>query len=167
MFTRLGGHKSKYFGILDFSSGHYQAPLAEESRVLTAFITFRGLYEWLRVPMGLKSAGSYFQQLLATVVLAGLLYFICELYIDDILLHAMTQMEFSIRLETLLTRFRKYNIALNPGKCKLGLQEIEYVGHKISKDGVSFSREKLDGVVSFEKPVYSKQLKQFCWFGIT
>ena len=56
--------------------------------------------------MGLKSAGSYFQQLLATVVLAGLLYFICELYIDDILLHATTQIEYLIRLETLLMRLR-------------------------------------------------------------
>ena len=158
---RLGRHKSKYFGILDLSSGYYQAPLAEESRPLTAFITFMGIYEWLRVPMGLKSAGSYFQQLLATIVLAGLIYFICELYIDDILVHARTEAEFLIRLEKILERCRMYNIALNPGKCKLGIEEIEYVGHKIDRNGISFTREKLDGVMDFEKPIFSKQLKQF------
>ena len=161
MLMRLGRHKSKYFGILDLSSGYYQAPLAEESRPLTAFITFMGIYEWLRVPMGLKSAGSYFQQLLATIVLAGLIYFICELYIDDILVHARTEAEFLIRLEKILERCRMYNIALNPGKCKLGIEEIEYVGHKIDRNGISFTREKLDGVMDFEKPIFSKQLKQF------
>ena len=89
------------------------------------------------------------------------IYIICELYIDDILLYAKTQKDFLDRLRTILQRFRTFNIKLQPKKCRLGLQEIEYVGHKINKDGMIFSREKLDGVMAFEKPIYVKQLKQF------
>ena len=44
--------------------------------------------------MGLKGAPSYFQQAMATVVLAGLMYVICELYLDDIIVHGKTEDEF-------------------------------------------------------------------------
>ena len=35
--------------------------------------------------MGLKGSGPYFQRSMASVVLAGLVYIICEIYIDDVL----------------------------------------------------------------------------------
>ena len=60
VLQRLGGHKPSIFGKLDFTSGYHQVPLAKASRVWTAFITFMGVYEWNRVPMGLKGAGAYF-----------------------------------------------------------------------------------------------------------
>ena len=42
--------------------------------VLTAFITSCGIYQFTRVPFGPKNAPSYYQQLIAGVVLAGILY---------------------------------------------------------------------------------------------
>ena len=54
---------------------------------LTAFICFGGLYKHLRVPCGLKGAPSYFHRVMAHVVLAGLVSVICEVYIDDIIVH--------------------------------------------------------------------------------
>ena len=87
MLQRIGHQKPKIFGKMDMTSGYFQAPIHEGSRRMTAFITFMGIYEWLRVPMGLKGAPSYFQQMIATVVLVGLLYHTCELYIDDILIY--------------------------------------------------------------------------------
>ena len=70
MIQRLGKKKPKYFAKIDLTSGYHQAPLHENSRVYTAFITFMGIFEWLRVPMGLKEAPAYFQSILATIVLA-------------------------------------------------------------------------------------------------
>jgi hypothetical protein len=58
-----------------------------------------GIYEWCRVPMGLKGAPSYFQGVLASIVLVGLLYFICELYIDDIIVYGRTEDKFLVNLE--------------------------------------------------------------------
>ena len=58
-------------------------------------------------------------------------------------------------------RFKESGITLNPKKCKLGLTQIEYVGHTINKDGLHFTREKLDSVLNFPKPKTKKQLKSF------
>ena len=65
---------------MNLTQSYYQAPIAKSCRAFTAFITFMGLYEWLRVPMGLKGAPAYFQQTIATVVLVGIIHVICESY---------------------------------------------------------------------------------------
>jgi hypothetical protein len=93
MLNRLGTNRSEYYGTMDLTKGYYQACVAERCRKYTAFITFFGIFEWLRVPMGVKGAPSYFQAALATVVLAGLLHIICELYIDDIIVHGATKVQ--------------------------------------------------------------------------
>jgi hypothetical protein len=98
MLERIGTRRAKYFGVLDLSQGFYQVPLTEQSKALTAFITWCGTYEWNRLPMGIKGAPPFFQYIMATIVLAGLLYIICELYIDDILVHAQTEDEFCTNL---------------------------------------------------------------------
>ena len=161
MLQRLGALKPKIFGVMDLTSGYHQAPLSLASRMLTAFITFMGIFEWLRVPMGLKGAPSYFQKVLATVVLVGLLYTICELYIDDIIVHAREPKEFVDRLRKVFERLRKHKITLNPEKCTFGLPSVEYVGHTIDETGLSFSHEKLDEVLAIPPPQYAKELRSF------
>ena len=164
MLERIGNKRAKFFGILDLSQGFYQVPLSEQSKALTAFITWCGTYEWNRLPMGIKGAPPFFQQIMATIVLASLIYVICELYIDDILLHAQTEDEFCANLTTILDRCRQYNIKLNPKKCCLGMSEVEYVGHTVNETGMHFKRSKLDSVLNFELPTYGKQLKSFIGF---
>jgi len=63
--------------------------------------------------MGLKLADPYFQRSMARKVLAGLIYCICELYIDE--------SEFLIYLRKVFERLREHNVAANPRKTKLGL----------------------------------------------
>jgi hypothetical protein len=94
MFSRIGEKHAKYYGVMDLTSGYHQCEIHPESRYLTAFITLFGLFEWLRVPMGLKGAPSYFQQMMAGVVLIGLLYILCEVYLDDILVYGRDENEF-------------------------------------------------------------------------
>ncbi|NBR24926.1 MAG: RNA-directed DNA polymerase [Micrococcales bacterium] len=81
---------------------------------LTAFITHGGLYEWIRVPMGIKGAPSYFQNRMASKVLAGLIYNLCEVYLDDIIVHGRTETEFLHNLRTVFTRLRHFGITLRP-----------------------------------------------------
>ena len=78
MLTRLGAKKYKIFSVADLTSGFHQTPLAEACSKYTAFITSQGVYQFKRVPFGLKTAPSYFQEKMASDVLRGLLYFICE-----------------------------------------------------------------------------------------
>ena len=161
MLQRLGAKKSKYYAILDLTKGYYQAPLAEWCRHLTAFITPDGVYEWMRVAMGLKGAPSYFQRAMATEVLNDLLYECCEVYLDDIIVFGRTKEEYLANLEKVLRRLNEFNVTVNPKKCQLGLTEVEYVGHVINREGVTFSPEKLQKALSIDKPKTEKQLKSF------
>ena len=93
--------------------------------------------------MGLKGAPAYFQQVMATIVLAGLIYLICEIYIDDVIVYANDEQTFLSSLEQVFARFRKHGLTFNPEKVKLGLSRIEYVGQENDFTGIMFSREKL------------------------
>ena len=161
MLQRIGTQKPKIFGVMDLTSGYHQAPLDESSQILTAFITFMGIFKYLRVPMGIKGASAYFQMIMATVVLAGLIYIICECYQDDIIVFGQTEDEFLERLEEVFKRLRKHKLTVNPDKCHFGLRKIEYVGHIISCDGITISQEKRDEVFNVDKPVLAKHLKSF------
>ena len=161
MFLRLGSKRVRFMAACDLTSGYFQCPIDESIKHYFAFITSIGLFEWNRLPMGPKAAGSYFQGVLATVVLAGLIYVICELYIDDIIIHGATFQEFLSNFETVLKRFKKYNITLNPKKCKLGYTSLEYVGHVINEHGLSMSKQKRNVVKQWHKPVTMHDLRSF------
>ena len=158
---RIGARKPKFFAKFDMTKGYFQCPISKASRKYTAFITFMGLYPWTRLPMGLKGAGAYFQCEVATTVLVGLLYIICEQYLDGIITDAKSEDELIANLRQLFERFRKYKITLNPDKCELGSSQIEYTGHLIDSEGLSFTEDKLQGVRAFPLPYNHKAMKSF------
>ena len=161
MLYRIGDKRPKYFAVLDLTSGYHQIPISLNSRERTAFITPFGLYEWLRLPMGLAGAPSFFQRSISTQVLNGLLMVICDLYLDDLIIYAETHEAFLSNLRTVWERFKQFGLTINPDKCQIGLATVTYVGHTLDATGIHFDRAKLDGVYNFSKPVYSKQLKSF------
>jgi hypothetical protein len=87
--------------------------------------------------------------MMASIVLAGLLYITVELYLDNVLVYATTEDEFIERLGKLFQRFRQHNITLNPKKCAFGMEEVELVGHILKVDGVLFSAEKRGEILGF------------------
>ena len=161
MLHRVGESRSRFFAVFDLTSGYYQAPISEGSRKYTAFRAQNGIYRWKRLPMGLTGAGSYFQHSLATQVLRELLHNGVELYLDDCMVHADSIESFIDRLRSVFHRFRDADITLNPAKCVIGKSQVEYVGHTIDKDGLHFTRSKLDSVVNFPRPTMKKQVKSF------
>jgi hypothetical protein len=161
MLRRIGGKRPKIFGVLDLTMGYHQSGISVDSRDLTAFRTASGVYRWTRLPMGLKGAPSHFQHQMQTEVLKDLIYNICEIYLDDIIIFAETEEEFIERLDIVFNRLKDYNITVNPEKVKLGMSEIEYLGHVINKEGLSFSQKKRDEVFNFRKPETQKQMRSF------
>jgi transposase InsO family protein len=161
MLQRMGDHKPKYFAVMDLTAGYFQAPIDEESKKYTAFRTARGTYQWKRVPMGLKNAGSYFQATLSSIIGNKLLYNGVELYLDDLIVYGATEEEYLHNLEKLLDRLRDKNVSLSPSKCRFGLRSVEYVGHTINENGISFSEEKRRKVFDFPTPLVQKHLKSF------
>ena len=111
--------------------------------------------------MGLKGAPSYFQQQMTSTVLKGLYQRICEVYIDDVIVYGKDEDEFLMNIRTVFERFRRFRITLNPKKCKLGLNRVEYVGRIIDDTGLSFSKEKREQIVNLGLPIRQKDLKSF------
>ena len=128
---------------------------------MTAFITFMGVFEWLRVPMGVKPAANHFHNIMQTIVLIGLVFVICEVYLDDILVYGNSEENYLQNMRSVFERFRLHKITLNPDKCLFGVTSLEFLGHKIDQDGISFTQTKLDNVVNFIKPLNIKQLRSF------
>ena len=77
---------SKWFSTLDLVSGHWQVEVAEKDRQ-TAFCTTEGLFEFDVMPFGLCNAPATFQRLM-DLVLAGLQWSHCLVYLDDIIILA-------------------------------------------------------------------------------
>ena len=168
LLARIGEKRPQYFGVMDLTSGYHQAPISEECQAYTAFLTPFGLYEWVRLPMGLAGAPSYFQRVMSTDVLAGLHSVLCFLYLDDCIVTGGSEDEFVANMRRVFQRLREKGITLNPDKCVLGADEVEYVGHTINKHGLHFERSKLDSILEWPRPDNQKQLKRFLgvvnWF---
>jgi hypothetical protein len=120
-----------------------------------------GVFEWLRVPMGVKPAANFFHNTMASIVLLGLVFVICEVYLDDILVYGKDAEEYLTNLRSVFERFRRYKITINPDKCLFGVTSLEFLGHTINENGISFAQTKLDSVVNFVKPENVKQLRSF------
>ena len=158
IINRIGTLKPKVFGIIDFTAGYHQTKLYPDSQEYAAFITQYGLFVWTRVAMGLNGSGPFFQQSMANTVLSGYVTRICEIYIDDVMIHGSTDNEYVDDTRKVLTRLRSRKVTANPEKTKLGLKEVEYVGHLISS---SFTPAKRKEVLEFPLPANEKVLLHF------
>ena len=151
---------AKYFTTLDLASGYWQVKLDDDARPKTAFTTHQGLFEFIRMPFGLCNAPATFQRAMQTV-LSGLEWRNCFVYIDDILIASPTFEEHLQHLEEVINRLRKANLRLKPKKCLFLCEEVSYLGHIISVNGVSPDPEKIDKVKCFPIPREPTQVRQF------
>lgn len=158
ILERLSG--MSYFAVLDLKSGYHQMPIHPNAQPLTAFITPFGLFEFRRVPFGLRNAPAYFQRSMA-LVLNGLLGNACEVYLDDIVIYAPTPDAFCANLALVLERLQQRRITIKPAKCQIGVRSVTYLGLTVSGVGITAGREKLQGVADVAMPRNRKQLKSF------
>ena len=102
--------------------------------------------------------------MIATVVLRGLTYNICEMYLDDCIVYGTGTEDFCRNLEKVFQRFHDNHLFLKASKCKLGLSEVKYVGKTISITGIAMSPKQISGVIDFPKPTNNTQLSSYLGF---
>ena len=157
--SRVGAAGSNVFSATDLTSGYHQAALHPNSRDPTAFTIEGRSYRFTRIPFGLSGAPATFSRLMSTVC-EGLLHSI--VYLDDVITHSRGHQQHLRHLENFFTRLRQFNLKLNIKKCVFGASSVEYLGFKISGNGIQAGDEKLLAVKNFPVPSNVRQVRQFC-----
>ena len=107
LLRRIGDKGAKYFNIMDLTSGYFQAPIHPNVQEFTAFMTDQGIFDWTRLPMGPKGAGSYFQKTMTQEVFNGIIQIFCELYLDDLIVFSNNEDDCIVHLRTCFERCRE------------------------------------------------------------
>ena len=139
------------FSIMDLQSGYWQVPVAVEDRPKTAFATPDGLYQVKVMPFRLCSAPSTFHWLM-DMVLAGLKWTDCLVYMDDVVVFGKDPQEHLARLAKIFFCIRAANLKLKIEKCSFGNARLQMLGHVVSKDGIEPDPKHCDAITAFPPP---------------
>ena len=102
------------------------------------------------------------------LVLAGIQWSKCLVYLDDIIIVGRNFDECLHNLATVLHKLKEANLQIKPSKCALRRKQVTYLGHVVSKDGISADTEKTLKVPNWPTPTSVQEVQQFLgWLHIT
>ena len=128
----------------------------EQDARKTAFLCEEGLYQWIRMPYGLKCSGATFNRALQ-LALTGLLPDICSAYIDDICIYGKDIPEELANVRQVFQKLREAGMKLFPGKCQLFQKEVNYLGFIVSAEGIKPDPAKIAAVQKWNRPCMNLQ----------
>ena len=149
------GHQ--LYSALDCFAAYHHIRVHKDSKKYTAFSTPDGHYEFDRMPFGIKPAVSIFSRFVA-MGMAGVSPAHVEKYLDDQLAHTNDHWKMLEVLEQIFLRHRELNLKIKPSKTHLFQTEVQYLGHKLSKEGIEMIPEYLDKIVNWPQPKNKSQL---------
>lgn len=121
IFDTLNG--TQYFSFLDLASGYWQVELDDDACAKSTFTTYNGLFEFVRMPFGLCNTPATFQRIMQ-VVLSGLEWQSCFVYLDDILIASRTFHDHLRHIQEVFERSRAAGLHLKPKKCLFPWEEV-------------------------------------------
>ncbi len=147
---KIGRSGRTLFSTIDLTAGFWQMILHPRARPYTAF-TVPGMcqFQWVTSPMGLLGCPASFQGLMETVVnnVANVI-----VYIDKLLVHSASHEEHISTLSQVLQHLVRNNIKINLQKCMFGSKEVEYLGFRLTEEGIKPGTDKLKLVKNAPPP---------------
>lgn len=151
---------TRYFTSMDLKSGYWQVAMDPESIPKTAFSTGLGHFEFTVVPFGLTNAPSVFQRLMNYLFLDQLNSEML-VYLDDLILLGKDIGHHDTIVRRALSKLRSANLKVKLEKCRMLQQEVEYLGHIVSRDGVKPQPDKVKAIKNSLPPSNARELKSF------
>ena len=112
------------------------------------------------MPYGLNNAGQSLQALM-NQVLRGLTWKHCLVYVDDVIIWSKDFESHLQHLDLVFQRLRMANLTLRHNKCEFAKQDILYLGHFISREGIKVDPSKIETVKSFPTPQNQYDVRSF------
>jgi len=127
----------------------------------TAFVTRKGQWRFKVLSFGLANAPSQFARIME-LVMSGLTYDVCLVYLDDILVFSKTFDEHLERLATVFDRLDHYSLKFKPSKCSLFQHKVSFLGHVVSGQGIECDPEKVATIATWPTPTSISIVHTFC-----
>jgi RNase H-like domain found in reverse transcriptase/Reverse transcriptase (RNA-dependent DNA polymerase)/Integrase zinc binding domain/Integrase core domain len=151
---------AKFVSTLDLRSGYWQVEMDAASRPITAFVTHKGLFECVVMPFGLTNAPATFQRLM-DIVLAGLKWRCCLVYLDDIIVYSPTFDQHLSDLQNVLQALAAAHLTLKASKCYFCRREMKFLGHVITSNGIKPDPGLTSTITQFPQPAKIKDVQAF------
>ncbi len=152
--------RSKIFSALDGAGAYHVIDVASKDKEKTAFSTPFGQFQFRRLPFGLTNAPSVYARLVK-LTLEGIPTSEALPYLDDVLVHTATLKEHFTVLTKVLAAHRRAGLMLQPSKCKLFQESVEYLGHVISAEGIAPPKDYVKIVQDWPCPTTRTQVRAF------
>ena len=156
---------SNLFSTLDSCGAFHSVSIRPEDREKTGFVTPFGQYQFARLPFGLANAPACYSRLVQTALdrLNEHPQFALG-YIDDIIIFSSTPEEHLYHLRQVLELHANVGMKINLGKCKIFAEEVEYLGHVVSRKGIGMIDSYVQRVLDWPLPLTGKDLSSFLGF---
>jgi hypothetical protein len=153
-------HGASWFSSLDLRAGFHQIFLKPGEEYKIAFQTHLGHFEFRVMAFGLTGAPDTFQRAMNTT-LQPILRNCALVFFDDILIYSATFDDHLKHLQQVLEPLAADQWKVKLSKCTFAQNQVAYLGHVISKDGVATNLERISAIASWLIPHNAKELISF------
>ncbi|MBW0517797.1 hypothetical protein O181_057512 [Austropuccinia psidii MF-1] len=153
--------RAKYITSMDALKGFHHNVLTHKAKKLLRIITHCGIYEYLRMPFGIKNATSHYQRMMNTIFPTELSEGWLIIYIDDIIICSDSWSFHLERLERVLHKVSEVNMKISLKKYNFGFEELKSLGHIVSSSSLGIDRNKAAEVLFKPIPQNKKEMMYF------
>jgi hypothetical protein len=149
----------EFMSLLDCFSGYHQIYMKEEDKGSTSFITPFGTYCFIRMPEGLKNAGSTFSRLTKRVLESQVGRNIFT-YVDDIVIASRNKEDHLADLAETFANMRDARLRLNPEMCVFSVRQGKILGYLVSHQGIEANPMKIQAIINMTPPQSARDVQR-------